>query len=900
MNPEPAFEFSSILRTKLYPPPITADLVSRIALLERLGGAPQRPVTLISAPPGYGKSILASMWLQESGLPGGWVSLDESDNDLHTFASYFVAAIQEALPQVSLQTSALLSSVALPLPVNLARYLLADLDELRTPFFLVLDDIHVIHDQAIFTFLEALLDYPSPVLHLVLVGRQDPPLPIATWRAYDRVTEIRMRDLRFTVPETALFLSTMLQHDISDPAAAAWTDKTEGWIVALRLAALSLRYFPEREIHLPEDNQFLQEYLLTEVLAMLPPRLKSCLLKTALFDRFCAPLCEAICSELQGDDNSDKNGERFITWLRESNLFVINLDQQGEWFRFHHLFQADLQRLMEQQSSREEITELHLKASRWFADNGWVSEAIRHALEAKNNAAALQEFANSRNAAMNGERWQQLEQWVRLFPEEVVENEPLLLLTRAHLPLAYGFDYDLEDLLTRAGALLPDMPADSAAVQQLWAEVAYFTGLSALMMGPPAIATDAGTKMRATLPPSAYYLHGQALALEAFGQQMSGSVEQGGQIFQQALGAGGFPPNIQIRAYINLNLLHFMEADLSAAHVFAEKSIALAQRHDLDASEARCFAGTICYLQNDLAAAEAYLLPVTTDSVRVDPVILAHSACTLMRVYTALEMPEKAAEIMQQTRAHLEETANPFSQQLFDMFQVELALDQGDVAHARQMSLPLAISIELPIWFWHYFIPQLTPVKVWVAVGEELDRAAAVLEEMDIFLQGLNRHIHRIDILALLALIRKAQNNWPAALERVTQSVTLAARGNLIRNYLNFGPQMRRLLAELYQQKELKNGLDWRYVERILDAFSRQDSEDGQHASPVSLSFDPLTEREQEVLRFLATDLSTREIAAEMAITWSTLRSHIKNIYSKMGVHGRYEAVLQATEHDLL
>ncbi|MCA9875863.1 MAG: hypothetical protein KC441_19460, partial [Anaerolineales bacterium] len=295
-------------------------------------------MTLISAPPGYGKSVLASMWQEASGLPSGWVSLDESDNDLFIFVSYLLAAIETAVPHTPLQTQTLLSDSSFTAAANLARYLLADLNQIDTPFLLVLDDIHTIREQSVFDFLETLLNHPSPALHLVLVGRQDPPLRIASMRAYGRITEIRMRDLRFTPSETSLFLNRMLERDISKSVAAEWTDKTEGWIVALRLAALSLRYRPpsrQLSAHAPGNNQFLQEYLLAEVLARLPAPLQSYLLKSALLDRFCAPLWEAVVLDERDDGRPEMTGESFIQWLQQSNLFLISLDQQNEWFRFH-------------------------------------------------------------------------------------------------------------------------------------------------------------------------------------------------------------------------------------------------------------------------------------------------------------------------------------------------------------------------------------------------------------------------------------------------------------------------------------------------------------------------------------------------------------------------------------
>jgi LuxR family maltose regulon positive regulatory protein len=904
MDKSLSLDASSILKTKLYPPPITPDMVPRSELLERLERDQQRPLTLISAPAGYGKSILASMWLQASGLPGGWVSLDSTDNDLRTFVRYMLAAIQTAVPDKLSLTQDLLNAPSLPAGIILARHLIVDLDQIETPILLILDDIHHIRAQSIFNFLDALLNHPTPVLRLVLVGRQDPPLPIASLRAYQRVSEIRARDLRFSPEETSRFLQQMLNRPISQEIAAEWTKNTEGWPVALHLAALSLLSRPQTanlDVHILGGNQFLREYLMAEVLARLAPSLQSWLLKTAIVDRFCAPLCEAIFLEADDNDRMEMTGELFIQWLQKSNLFLINLDPQNEWFRFHDLFQSELQYMLKVKLNQQEIAALHLRASRWFAENGWISDAIRHALVADDAATAVEVFANHRRMAMNAMNWDQLEQWVRLFPDEVVENEPVLLLTRAHLPLAYGFDYDLGSLLSKASSLLAGLPPDLPMIQELLAEVSYFAGLGALIAGPAATAIDIGAKMNNTLPPDAYYLLVQALGLEAFGHQMSGNILQGVHIIQEALSSGDWPVDIQVKALFNQSLLYFMEADLASVQFFADMSIRLALKHNLDASEAKCFAGMTYYLRNDLTSAETHFLAVIEQPAWVDPVYFTHVACTLMRLYHSLRQPEKAKAILHQAQSYLEEMDNTFSQQLLEMFQIELALDRGDTASAHQLSLTHNIDWQIPIWFWQYYIPQITPIKLWIAEGQELERALTSLEEMDELLRKLNRKIHRIDILALQALAYHALDDQPKAMEKLGQSVSLAAPGKFIHNYLDLGPKMRDLLAQLYKQTKKTAGThDLAYLAQILAAFPSIKSEDEKSASSSPSLIDPLTMRELEVLKLLATDLSTKDMAVDMNITWATTRTHIKNIYAKLGVNSRYEAVYRAQEFGLI
>lgn len=893
---------SPILKTKLYPPPITADMVPRLELLEWLERERQRPLTLISAPAGYGKSIFASMWLQASGLPGGWVSLDDSDNDLHTFVSYVHAAVQAAVPDKMSRTQAILNAPSLPSGAILARYMLADLDQIEMPFLLILDDIHNIHEQSVFSFIEALLNHPSQLLHLVLVGRQDPPLPIASLRAYQRVTEIRMRNLRFSSDETSQLLQQALNRPISQEIAAEWTKETEGWPVALRLALLSLSNRPQSaglEVTTPGGSQFLQEYLIAEVLARLSPSIQSWLLRIALLDRFCAPLCLAVCPDADDGDRMEMTGELFIQCLQKSNLFLINLDQQNEWFRFHRLFQVHLQQMLDRQLSKREIAALHLRASRWFAENGWVREAIRHALAAGDTGTAVEIFALHHHPAMNAENWHQLEQWVRLFPDDVVEREPILLLTRAHLPIAYG--YDLGSLITQAASLLADMPPYSQQTQEHWAEISYFTGLGAMMEGQAATAIGAGTQMIDTLPVERFYLRIQAFGIQGFGYQMSGDLEQGIHILQEALRAPDWPVSARAKDLINQLFLYYLEADLTSAQTIASENIELALNHNLDASEARYFAGITYYLRNDLTMAETHLLAVVENPVLVDPVILTYATCTLTRLYYRQGQPEKANTIFQQTRSYLEELDNGYPLKIIETFQVELALDQGDIARAHRLSLTLNVDWHLPFWFWHYYTFQLTPIKLWLAEGQKLDQALAILEEMDEFLSKMNRKIHRIDVLALQALAYHALHNQPKAMEKLAQSVALAASGKFIRNYLDLGPKMRDLLAQLYKQAKQPEGTGYRsYLAKILAAFPAVKSEDQKSVSIPSILIDPLTKRELEVLKLLATALSTKEIAEELVITWATTRSHIKNIYAKLGVNSRYEAVYRAQEFGLI
>jgi LuxR family maltose regulon positive regulatory protein len=300
----------------------------------------------VSAPAGYGKTTLVSSWLDDTDWPCAWLSLDEYDDDLAMFLSYVIAAIQTLYPDVGQETQALLKAPSLPPSPMLARNLINELGQIDTPFVFVLDDYHVIHQTAIHELVTELLRHPPQALHLVITTRREPPLALSKLRARGQMTEIRLEELSFTPVETAALLQTMLGRPVSDTTAASLTEKTEGWITGLRLAILSLRHQDDLDSllsKLPDQPHYVTEYLVGEVLSSLPPPIRQYMLSTAILNRFCAPLCETIFGLEPGAGEVDLGGHYFIEWVVKSNLFIVPLDGQGKWYRYHHLFQQLLQ-----------------------------------------------------------------------------------------------------------------------------------------------------------------------------------------------------------------------------------------------------------------------------------------------------------------------------------------------------------------------------------------------------------------------------------------------------------------------------------------------------------------------------------------------------------------------------
>jgi len=420
-----------IFRTKLHRPPVSADIIPRARLIELLEHGRHRPLTLITAPAGYGKSVLASQWLEICGCPGAWLSLDENDSNLRQFLTYLLEALQGMFPSVELKTGTFLQAVNLPPVKVLAHNLLNDVEEVKEPFILVLDDYHCIREEAIHNLLTELLRYPSPMLHLTLLTRRDPPLPIGPMRAGGQLTEITMESLRFTVSETKAFLERLFDVSPDENTVSVLEEKLEGWGAGLRLAALSMGREGKSDFimkDLGEGASFIHEYLMQEVLLQVPPAFASFLIESSMLERFCAPLCSAV-HLYEGQPGGEKTGgQDFIDWLEKTHLFVVPLDEPHYWFRYHHLFQQLLQRQLELHHSPEEIAAFHSRAADWFVENGLIEEAIKHLLDVGDALAAAQIVERNRHAALDNDQWHTLKKWLDRLPHEIKQERPDLLL----------------------------------------------------------------------------------------------------------------------------------------------------------------------------------------------------------------------------------------------------------------------------------------------------------------------------------------------------------------------------------------------------------------------------------------------------------------------------------------
>jgi len=745
----------------------------------------------------------------------------------------------------------------------------------------------------------------------VLIGRRDPSVPIASLRAHRQVTEIRTGDLRFTPQEAAQLLGQMLDRDIDEAVAEEWTKKTEGWVTALRLAALSLRHrdsVDNLRADIQGDSRYLREYLLAEVLAHLPPVRRDWLLLTSLLDRFCAPLCEAVGRSEVVAEPADRLGVEFIRWLQEDNLFLVPLDDRFEWFRFHHLFQQLLQDRLQEHLAPQEIAAAHRRASKWFAEQRLIGEAIRHALAAGDVQTAAHLVERHRYHLMNTEQWHRLERRLKLLPAEAVAQNPLLMSTKAYIALYRGQDKEQISSFQRAEQLLADLTPGTREHEAVQGEIGVIYALWDIA-GQPIQAVNRAQNSLELLPPEALHIRSIAILTIALGLQMQGDLKGGVVAIRETLAEQAWPDGLQAKMMHFLCMAYIHEGDLTGVLSAAHTGLSMADKLLLPETLRYCRydKGIAHYLRDEFTRAEPILRALLEDRATSAPHYAAQGAYALALIYQALGRTAEAAQVLQLIEDHLRETKDTLALTFTEAFRVELALRQGELSEARRLSKGVEFELRPPIWF--FYVPQLTPLRLLLTDGtaESLAEANARLAALGAEMRRINRKNVLIDVLALQALVCDAQGDEQTALEKLCAALELGRVGGNIRSFADLGPPMANLLCR-YRYEGMAGHSDASpYVDRILAAFGPAT----EHEQPVTTSattgpssplvltesgdlLEPLTRRELEVLALLAQQLTYKEIGEELFISHGTVGQHVVRIHQKLQVNNRRQAVAKA------
>ncbi len=897
-----------ILATKLnIPLPRANKMVLRARLTKRLNEGVQRKLTLISAPAGFGKTTLVSEWVAVIDWKIAWLSLDEGDSDPVRFLNYIVAAMQTIEANIGAGMSGALQNPQLPSIELLLTSLLNEIGAILENFILVLDDYHLIDSQSVDQALAFLLDHLPPQMHLVIASREDPSLPLARYRARGQLAELRAADLRFTPAEAAEFLNRVMGLNLSVENIAALEARTEGWIAGLQLAALSMEGREDIVSFIQAftgSHRFVLDYLVEEVLQRQPESVRSFLLQTAILQRFCASLCNAVTERGDGKDMLDE--------LERSNLFLTTLDDKRQWYRYHHLFAEVLQAHL-QEAQHDRVFMLHRRASAWYEQNGLRPDAIRHALAAKDyeRAAGLIELIwSTMDLNYQSSTWLG---WAKALPDWLIRTRPVLSVGFAWALLDSGEMEASEVRLQDAERWLETptdkmVVADEEQIRSLPASISTARAYRSLALGDVPSAVKYAQQALELTPEDDQVRYIQSISLLGLAQYTSGDLEAA----ESSL--SDFHSNLwKTGEILTMIVITFLLADirvalgrLTEAESIYQQSLHLATGQGestlLGTADLHRGLGELYLEWGDLKAAAQHLLTSQKLGERTATTDWQH------RLWVSQARLKEAQGDLDGALALLDEAERVYIRNpLPDVrpvaaLKVRVWLKQGRQAEALRWAREQGLSVDDDLYYTREF-EHITLARVLISAGKS-DRETGFLDEATRLLGRLiqaaetgGRRGSAIEILLLQALAFQAQDHLPEAIAALERVLSLAEPEGYVRIFVDEGEAMRLLIEK---QSRNRNKLLSGYVDKLLAAFIQPVTTT--KSAPIHQNSDmiePLSERELEVLKLLQSELSGPEIAQQMIVSLNTLRTHTKNIFNKLGVNNRRAAIRRAEELDL-
>jgi LuxR family transcriptional regulator, maltose regulon positive regulatory protein len=905
-----------ILRTKLHRPRVPLDLVIRPRLLERLNQGLNGRLTVVSGAAGYGKSTLVSSWIESladgrdqegAAVPVMWLSLDENDSDLFLFVRYFIAAIQSHFPGMGTETLGLVQAINPPPISLLADTLSNEIDRLPGDFILVLDDYSAVRERAVHDFLSALLLHWPQTMHLVLITRTSPPLPLSSLRARGEVNEIRGGDLRFSRQDIEVYMRKLLPTTLNENAYTMLEQHTDGWIAGLKLVALSMRSAvdPDRYLAtLSHANTDLASYLIDEVLLQQPPVIQKFLLRTSILDRFSVELCQAVV----GSDDPDMNVNGCMEWIERANLFVIPLDNQHEWYRYHHLFRDLLQRRLREHP--DQVSTFHMNAARWFASHDLVEEAIHHAMQAAdlNLAATLME--RGLREVLNREDVPTMQRWLQMLPDDIIQKRPGLLIIKVWVAILKARFGEPLQYLRDVEALLSDSSESSPPeeLRVLRGQVAALYGQQFYFINQPGEAVRLFQEALALVPENWHFLRGRLMMYLGLSMYADGKGQAAERLllgWYEALGDKRGNEGSNILMALGINLLQMNQLQQAASYFEAVLRQTTYDWMAILRNWAFLFLGEARYYLNELDVSRQHLAEVVSHhySARATHFYQAMAGTALIDQIEGNS--SRGWEILDElSRFELEQMGHETAPT--QSLRARLWLIQGDLDRAGEWADRFLAPLPDEPLLW-IETPHMTRVRILLARNSAGD-AQTALSLLDALTENAERtHNARtlVELLAMQAVVLDCDGKTAEASSTLEQALQLAGSGGGIRVFLDLGPHMQEMLNVLASQGRLIPE-----IRTILAAFPEVDGTVASHNVAVpsvklslpgsTESVEPLTDREYNILVLLSQRLSNKEISQKLNISPLTVKRHISNLCGKLSVNRRQDAVAKGIALGLL
>ena len=903
----------SILATKLYIPPARSKIVPRHRLIEQLNKGLHHRLTLISAPAGFGKTTLVSEWIVGCERPAAWVSIDEGDSDPISFLTYLISAMQTINAGIGSEVLEIIQASQLPPIESILTTLLNEISTIPNEFILVLDDYHLIDARLVDDTLTFLLEHLPPQMHVVITTREDPNFPLARFRARNQLTELRVTDLRFTPSEAAEFLNQVMGLSLSAKDVAALETRTEGWIAGLQLAALSMQGHQDIPGFIQAfagDHRYIVDYLVEEVLRRQPESIRNFLLQTSILDRINGPLCDAVIGQ--------PGARALLETLQRGNFFLIPLDDKRHWYRYHHLFAEVLHmHLMTEQP--DQIPALHRRASEWYEQNDSTPEAIHHALAAQDFDRVADLIERVLPILQQSRQESALLVWLKGLPDELFQNRPVLSVHYAGTLLQNGQLDGVESRLRDAERWLV-VPADlherpiyvyEEEFQRLPAFVAMYHAAIALAQGDVVNATKHARKVLELAREDDEFPRGAASSLLGLASWTSGDLETAYRMFADGMSylqKVGFISDV-IGGSVTLADIRITQGRLREAMSIYERGLELATKQGAPAlrgaADMHVGMSGLYYERNELNIAEQHLLKSKElgefNGLPKNPyrwrVAMAQIRETQGYLDGALDLLDEAEKLYM---GDFSPNVRPIS-----ALKARVWVKQGKLEKALDWARAQKLYVEEQPSYLREF-EQITFARILLSQHQS-DHSISLLHDAMGLLERLLKAAEEggrigsvIEILTLQALAHQMQEDIPAALPSLERALKLAEPEGYMRIFIDEGSSV----AELIREANAR-GITPNYTRKLLSAFELEDQgldvETAPSAAPVSTSLiEPLSQRELDILRLFKTELSGPEIAHELVIALSTVRTHTKSIYSKLNVNDRRAAVKRAAELNLI
>jgi LuxR family maltose regulon positive regulatory protein len=850
--------------------------------------------------------MLASSWIEESNCQSAWLSLSEEENDLRTIIGYIVAAIQKIFPDKLTMTKGLVDAADMPPTKIITHNLVNELDQIQENFIVVLDDYHLIHNNDVHSVIDELLRYPPEYMHLCLLTRSDPALRIKKFRALNRMTEIRMDDLSFSAEEIVNLFEKIHGIKLEISTAVNLYQKTEGWITALRLTSIALRKNPEFENSLASFNgdlHSLSDYLAEEILSELPEQMKDLLLCTALLDAFCFDLIKSCFMSLENEAIDETDFTTLFDKLITSDLFIISLDEERNWFRYHHLFQRILLNQFKNKYNSERIHCINLAAARWYEKEGMIDQALNKLIsEGEVNQAAELVKAHAHAEFLKGVG--KVNTWLNKLPHELIENNPsLLLLTAWH---AFG-QFHLEKIppiLEKLRILIKDTEPDPQVLSELY----FFEGNFQYWMGDTEGSIETLSKALENGSSLPSHVRCNIELVLAFAKQRNGAYDAISCELNSRVSESDQSEEID-RAYLygSLAFVQLLSAKLRKAFDVAKQMQLYSEKigavYLLNWSYYFQASSSFQLFETDKAL--EYFKIISQKQFMMDTVAVIDAKAAVALIHQFTNNSEDAIILINDAIEDASETNIPQSLMVIRSAQARIALLMGDIQGAAEWAKTFDEPPNFAGMFMWQEVPWITKAKVLISIGtkESLHEAESLLNNLYELAAPAHLMIHLVEIDLLLSLVFFKSDQIEKSAEKMKAAVVKAEEEGFVRPFIEMGTQaiepmemlleqnicegfIRRISSLITERDRISSGVSQKNVFATTNMFGTEKVE--------------LTKREIETLQLLAGGLRNKEIANEIYVSEGTVKKHIYNMGQKFNTSTRVDLINKARAMGLI